>query len=118
MCFSIPIIKADVQFITILPDNPIQGDLLKVTLKAEPNDEILIILTSKASLPVIGGEYVLDLKQIYVPQLPNTFTVTATGVKDLSISVKILIWITKSATANDGVATVNQGNVPPGKYDD
>ena len=116
MCFSIPIIKADVQFITILPDNPIQGDLLKVTLKAEPNDEIPIILTSKASLPVIDGEYILDLKQIYVPQLPNTFTVTATGVKDLSISVKILIWITKSATAKDGVATVNQGNVPPGKY--
>jgi hypothetical protein len=42
--------------------------------------------------------------------------VKAVGADDLNVRAKKLLWLTKSAEATDGTATVTQTNVPSGTY--
>jgi len=66
---------------------------------------------------VLDGRYEYLLEDIIIPAgVGNSFIVQATGADDLNVRAKMLLWITKTAEAKDGTATVSQTNVPPGTY--
>lgn len=42
---------------------------------------------------------------------------TVAGVKYLNLGIKIGIWISKGFKATNGIASISQSDVPPGRYD-
>lgn len=64
------------------------------------------------------GRYEYRLNSINIPSTPNSFTVKAVNVKNLYVSVKVLLlfWVTKGSEAEGEVATLSQSNVPAGTY--
>lgn len=64
-----------------------------------------------------SGKYSWRLYSVDIPVSENCFSVTAKDVEQLSVAVKIVFWITKTSSAENGVATVSQCNVPKGRYD-
>lgn len=97
--------------------NPGPGEKVTLTGTANPGQEVEFKTSFQMNLPVTSGRYEYEASGVEVPQKPNTFAVTATGVKDINVGVKIGIWISKRFTATNGVASISQSNVPPGKYD-
>jgi hypothetical protein len=97
--------------------NPSPGEKVTITGTANPGQEVEFKTSFQMSLPVASGKYEYESSGVEVPQKPNTFAVTATGVKDLNVGVKMGIWISKRFTATNGVASISQSNVPPGRYD-
>jgi len=92
---------------------------VKVLVKADPNEELTVSISFEKILPVSEGKYEYGLSGVNIPSTPNSFTVKAVNVKNLYVSVKVLLlfWLTKGVEAKDGVATISQGNVPAGTYD-
>ena len=68
-------------------------------------------------LLVNSGKYEYVANGVDIPQKPNQFAVTATGIKDLNVGVKIGIWISKRFNVTNGEASISHSDVPPGKYD-
>lgn len=140
------------QFAHILPDEK--------TLSGSGNGEILLTVSIRRVLPVISGKYSLDITGIHIPPIsssfnvtgsrygyaydaegtylpnkPNNFTVTASGVKNLNIGLKkiqgsyanssavwegksIRMWVSHQAVADDhGVAVQDSDLISPGIYD-
>ncbi|WP_440953848.1 hypothetical protein ACSAZK_09060 [Methanosarcina sp. Mfa9] len=101
----------------ISPENPVLGDTLRIKGTASPEEEIDVTVTFEQKAPVSGGKYEYILEDVEIPEgFDNTFTVRASGVEDLNVRVKILVWITISSEASGGDATVSQSRVPPGTY--
>ena len=108
----------DVKSIEIEPENPVQGDVIFIRISANPEEELDVEISFTKSLAVSDGRYELRLEDVVIPSTPNSFRVEAVGVVDLHVSVKFFgLWVTKSARAVGGVASVSQGNVPKGTYD-
>lgn len=101
----------------VSPSNPVQGDVLKVDVEADPGEMVDIQIKFKKDLQVSGGKYLLELNGVEVPQRPNSFTVKATNVNNLVLAVRLGIWISVSKDASNGVASISQGEVPSGRYD-
>ncbi|MFU8653408.1 hypothetical protein [Methanotorris formicicus] len=104
--------------IQISPSNPKVGDTVVLTGTANPNEAINCQAWFEVN-PIISPPYYGYLmNSVEIPSSPNNFKVVAENVNKVYVSVKMGIWITKSATANsDGVAIVSQSNVPVGTYD-
>lgn len=99
----------------VTPANPNSGDEIIISGVAAPNEEVPLRSSFQMDLPVTDGKYEYETN-VGIPQQPNRFTVTAQNVKDMNLGVKIFIWITKRFEASGGIATVSQGNLPPGRY--
>ncbi|RLE83755.1 MAG: hypothetical protein DRJ41_04345 [Thermoprotei archaeon] len=113
-----PAIVARVREVSVLPKDPVQGEDVKIIVKAEPNERFTIGISYEKNVPVVNGTYEYAVSGVLIPLTPNRFIIKALGVKNLHVSVKVfLIWITRSADASKGVATMSQSNMPPGKYD-
>jgi hypothetical protein len=140
------------QFASILPDEK--------TISGSGNGELLLTVSIRRILPVISGKYSLDITGIHIPPIsstfnvtpsrsgyaydtegtylpnkPNNFTVTASGVKNLNIGLKkiqgsyanssavwegksIRMWVSHQAVADkNGVAVQDSDLVSPGIYD-
>jgi hypothetical protein len=97
--------------------NPGPGETLTLTGTADPGQMVDFQTSFQMDLPVNSGKYEYVATGVDIPQKPNQFAVTATGIKDLNVGVKIGIWISKGFTATNGVATVSYSDVPPGRYD-
>ena len=117
LAFMVPSASAAVTSLEVTPESPVQGDVLSIKMVASPNESVPVTITFTKVLTVSGGRYELSMSGVNVPQTPNNFIVRAEGVQNLNVAVQILFWITKSATASGGVATVSQGGVPPGNYE-
>jgi len=103
---------------TVIPESPSVGDVVKIAGDANPNEGVAVKVTFEKTVPVSGGRYEFSLKGVEIPDGRNSFTVTAYGCEDLSVSVKFfLIWITRTSKAENGVARISQSNVPAGSYD-
>ena len=130
------------------------------TISGSGIGELLLKFSIRRTLPVISGRYSLDILGIrippissqfnvtgskygyaydvedaYLPNKPNNFTVTASGVKNLNIGLKktqgsgtnsstiwegkfIRMWVSHQAVADDqGVATDDSDLISPGIYD-
>ncbi len=102
----------------ISPDNPKIGDTITVFGKANPNEEIPCIIWFEITPIENPPHFKYIMNDVNIPTMPNNFKVIAKNVNRLYVSVKMGIWITKSATANkDGVAVISKSNVPTGTYD-
>lgn len=110
-------VSGGVMGVEISPERPVQGDILTLTIEADPGEEVEVVVSFSERVSVEDGGYEYRLSGVDVPRTPNFFRVKACGVEDLHVAVKIGFWITKSAEAVDGVAVVSQGNVPKGSYD-
>jgi hypothetical protein len=97
--------------------NPGPGDKVTLTGTANPGQNVDFLTSFQMKLPVNSGKYEYEANGVEIPQKPNRFAVTATGVKDLNVGIKIGIWISKGFAATNGVATVSHSDVPPGRYD-
>jgi len=88
-------------------------------VKADPNEELTVSISFEKTLPVSEGRYEYRLSGVNIPSTPNSFTIRAVNVKNLYVSVKVLLlfWVTKGVEAKNGVAAISRGNVPAGTYD-
>jgi len=120
LLFPINAADAIVRDFRISPEEPVQGDVVKILIEADPCEELPVTISFEDVVAVSNRKYEYDLDDVNVPPIPtNNFTVRAENVKNLRVSVRIFgFWVTKSAKAKDGVATVSQSNVPGGRsYD-
>jgi hypothetical protein len=97
--------------------HPGAGETVTLTGTSNPGQKVDFQTSFQMDLPVNSGKYEYEANGVQIPQKPNKFAVTATGVKDINVGVKIGIWISKGFNATNGVATVSHSDVPPGRYD-
>ncbi len=101
----------------ISPTSPAVGDTLKITGKAAAGESLRAEVSFEKAVPVSKGRYLYSLEAIKVPSgADNLFTVKATGVQNLHIGVKKIIWFHLDSDASGGVASISQGHVPPFTY--
>ena len=101
----------------ITPQNPVIGDTMKIKGTGFEGETAKVLVTFEKDVKVQDGEYEYLLEDVIIPSSSyNSFTVQAVGVDDLNVRAKMLLWLTKSAEAKDGIAIVSQKSVPPGKY--
>lgn len=101
----------------VTPSNPTVGDSLKIKGTASSGESVRVDVSFDKTVPVSGGKYQYSLSNVKIPVTNNNiFTVKASGVKTLTVGVKDKIWITKTAGASGGIATISQLNVSPGTY--
>ncbi|AKB83203.1 hypothetical protein MSBR3_2625 [Methanosarcina barkeri 3] len=101
----------------LTPQNPVVGDIMKISGTGFEGDTAKVLVTFEKDVTVQDGEYEYTLEDVVIPSgFDNSFTVKAEGADDLNVRAKMLLWLTKSAEAKDGTATVSQTHVPPGKY--
>jgi len=111
-------VYASVEYVKITPENPVQGDVVSITVKASPFEEVQVTVLFSKTLKASGGKYTWRLNGVRIPSTPNMFEVRAENVRNLHIAVKVLlIWVTESVDAKGGVASMFQSDVPVGTYD-
>jgi len=114
---TVPLCSAAVTELSVYPEYPVVGDEITINGTAAPDESIDTTVSFNQTVNVSDGTYKYRIDDVEIPDGPNTFQVRGEKVKDLNVRVKILFWITKSADAESGVATVSQSNVPSGTYD-
>jgi len=101
----------------LTPQNPVVGDMMTIKGTGFEGDTVKVLVSFEKEVEVQDGEYAFLLEDVVIPSgFDNSFTVKAIGADDLNVRAKMLLWLTKSAEAKDGTATVFQANVPPGTY--
>jgi len=99
------------------PEDPVVGDTVEIKGSADPEEEIDVLVAFDREVQVSDGRYEYLLEDVKIPAgFNNRFTVQAKGADDLNVRVKMILWLTKSAQASGGTATVSQSRVPPGTY--
>ncbi len=98
------------------PSHPASGDKITLTGSANPGEQVSFRSSFSLNLPVKGGQYEYETS-LQIPEKPNSFRITARNIQDLNAGVKMGIWLTKRFQAKDGVASLSQSDVPPGRYD-
>ncbi|MGB9927152.1 MAG: hypothetical protein ACPK85_01955 [Methanosarcina sp.] len=101
----------------ISPENPVAGDVIEIKGTGFSGETVDIVTTFEKEVNASESRYEYLLEDVEISSdLYNRFTVQATGVEDLNVSVKMLLWMTKTIEADNGVATVSHENVPKGTY--
>lgn len=102
---------------TVSPSNPTVGNTLIIKGTVSPGATLKAEIYFEKPITVSNGQYRYLLENIKIPTSSgNSFTVKATGVQNLNVAVKDVLWITKSQGASGGVATISQTNIPAGSY--
>lgn len=100
----------------IEPANPQPGDRISITGMASPGERVSIQSSFAMELPVADrGVYSYETS-VEIPQKPNRFSVTVRDVRDVTVGVKLGIWITKRIQASGGSVSLSQSQIPPGRY--
>lgn len=97
--------------------NPSPGEKVTLTGTANPGQKVDFQTSFQMDLPVNSGRYEYVATGVNIPQKPNRFEVSASGVKNINMGVKIVIWISKRFNATNGRASISQSDIPPGNYD-
>jgi hypothetical protein len=113
----VSVVEADVIEVEIIPENPVQGDVVNIFIKAEPDEELSVKISHSIEVNVSDGKYEYGIDGITMPSSVNSITGKVFNVKNLHLSVKMQIWITISVEAVNGVATISQNNIKEGTYD-
>ncbi|HEY3362357.1 MAG TPA: hypothetical protein VGK06_11210, partial [Methanosarcina sp.] len=101
----------------ITPQNQVVGNIMEIKGTGFTGENAEVQVTFEKEVKVVDGNYEYQLEDVVIPSgISNRFTVQATGADDLNVGAKILLWITKTSKAKNGVATVSQTHVPPGTY--
>ncbi|WP_407356188.1 hypothetical protein [Methanolobus sp. WCC5] len=112
---------AEVNEITISPQNPSPGDTVTVTGKASPYEEIKASVSFENYLDVPGNTFEYNIGTVAIPEGSDSFSLRAEGVDDLDISVKLLgIPLPVPSgyiSIRDNIATFGTGKIKSGTYD-
>jgi uncharacterized protein YcnI len=101
----------------LTPQSPSAGDIIEIKGTGFEGETAKVLVTFEKEVEVQDGEYEYLLEDVVIPSdFDNSFTVQAEGADDLNVRAKMLLWLTKSAEAKEGTATVSQTNVPGGTY--
>jgi len=104
--------------LTITPSDPKVGDIITITGKTNPNEEINCKIWFEIDPLVAPPYYGYIMNNVDIPTTPNSFKIVAENVNSLSISIKLGIWVNKRVEANsEGIAVFSKSNIPPGTYD-
>jgi len=104
--------------LTVTPLDPEVGDIVTITGKAKPNEEIDCQIWFEID-PIISPPYYgYTMNNVEIPTTPNSFKIVAENVNSLYVSLKMGLWVTKNTKANkEGVAVISKSNIPVGTYD-
>lgn len=100
----------------IVPENPVVGDIMEIRGTGFTGENAEVMVTFEKEVQVEDGSYEYLLEDVIIPGANNRFTVQAIGADDLNVRAKMLLWITKTAEAEDGIAAVSQKDIPSGTY--
>ncbi|TFH17649.1 PKD domain-containing protein [Candidatus Bathyarchaeota archaeon] len=111
------LVYSSVVSVTILPNEPVQGDIISLEVNAKPNIVQKLALEYGNYVKVDKGEFSWALGTVEIPGSPNNFTITANGVKRLRVTVNMMgVPVTVSSLGVDGIAVISQRNVENGLY--
>jgi hypothetical protein len=100
-----------------IPAQPRVGDTLTITGNTTPESSVKVKVSFEAIVPAIDGKYEYNMDKVEIPDGPNSFTIKARKVKNLSFTVKMFINFTRTFEANSDEAGFSEQNVPSGSYD-
>lgn len=100
-----------------IPAQPRVGDTLTITGSTTPESSVKVKVSFEAIVPAIDGKYEYNMDKVEIPDGPNSFTIKARKVKNLSFTVKMFINFTRTFEANSDEAGFSEQNVPSGSYD-
>ncbi|WP_440946628.1 hypothetical protein ACSAZL_21775 [Methanosarcina sp. T3] len=101
----------------LIPDTPVVGDTIEIRGTDFTGETADVLVSFEKDVQVLDGGYEYLLEDVEIPAgFNNRFTAQAKDVDDLNVRVKMILWITRSAEAKEGTATVSQPGVPPGTY--
>ena len=72
---AITIASAEVTELNVNPQVVVQGDLVSISGKGSPNEEVWLKSSFALSLPVSDGKYNCDFSDIYFPKGEKKFSV-------------------------------------------
>lgn len=110
--FIIPITHASVTDLQISPELPEQGDLIQLSVIADPLETVDVSIELERELSVISGNYILRVNDIEIPQLPNRFSVRVYDVLTLDVNA---LGITLSPTVDNSEGFLQVPDLSPGK---
>lgn len=91
------------------------GEDITLSGTASPGDRVQFRSSFSMELPVVNGMYSYE-SAVEIPQKPNRFSVTVRNVQDLTVGVRMGIWLTKRIEASGGSVSLSHRDVPPGRY--
>lgn len=101
----------------LFPENPVVGDTMEIRGFNFTGETADVLVSYEKEIQVSEGRYEYLLENVEIsPGFKNRFSVEAKGADDLNVRVKMILWVSRSAKAKGGVATVSQSSVPPGTY--
>lgn len=114
----IPSAGATVTDLQISPENPVVGDTITISGTESSASEINAIASFKKVVSPSSGQYEYLVGSVEIPKGSKSFAVTAVGVEDLYVNVKLYGYIplTIGKDASSGTATILQSNVPSGTH--
>ena len=113
---AIPGTAAD-NYWELIPENPVVGDTIEIRGANFTGETAEVRVSFEKDVRVLDGKYEYLLEDVKIsPGFSNRFSVQAKGAEDLNVRVKMILWITRTAKAKTGSATVSQSGVPPGNY--
>lgn len=115
--FLVDFFPGTVSAVDIYPVSPIQGNVVTITLTATPYMSVPVKIFFSTNVTVTDGGYNILLEGLKMPAPSKSLEVSASGVSDLSVSVHVGVWLTKSAVSSGGIATISQDSVPAGSYE-
>ena len=102
---------------SILPKQPVKGDLVVVELFANPYEAINVTISYSQKLDVINGEFIWNLGYIEIIGKSNYFSIFSNNLTLLRVTTTISgIPITQTDDNLDGVTFISKRNIEPGKY--
>lgn len=101
----------------LIPENPVVGDMIEIKGANFTGETAEVLVSFERDVPVSEGRYEYLLENVEIPPgFKNLFSVQAIGADDLNVRVKMVLWISRTAKAKEGVASISQSAVPPGTY--
>ena len=115
---SITSASAAVTELQISPNSPVVGDTITISgVASSAGESINTEVSFTKSVAESGGFYSYNIDGVEIPPGSNSFTVTAIGVDNLNIDIKMSIWLSRSISASGGTATLKESNLSAGTYD-
>ncbi len=113
-----PLVWADVLDVTVSPENPVRGDVIKVVVATSPNEKVQVEMTFTRSVIVSNGRFELKLSNIQTPPPPNSIALTVRNVTRVTVAVRVFfVWLSMSFDARNGTVAVARSNIPASAYD-
>ena len=110
----VPVSFASVSELQINPEFPQQGDLIQLSVYAEPFETVDVNIELERELDVISGNYILRVNDIEIPQTPNRLSVKVYDVATMNVAA---LGMTLSPTVSNEEGSLSVPNFPPGIRD-